>query len=262
MKINSRALLQTGALLLLLSGPFVPTVSAASTIVAYSYAGTLKSVSAMAQLPPPTGLGISPGDFISGTFSYDSSLTGSGGVYNYTGMTSKNHTFKFFVFTNSSMTTQLFTDSYSGNVSAFFENKVVSAGVNQLATLSLLGDTIFKSAKGISGPTTPAFNLTLNNPTGAGGFSPMFLPNPSPTQIKSFVATNATLVWDPEVSLGGSVFPLSFTATITQFVPGLNGVPEPSSVVLAGLGMTACGAGVVVSRRKAGRPRGTAGQLS
>jgi PEP-CTERM motif len=245
-------------MLLLFSGPLVPAVPAASTVVAYSYAGTLTGASPQALMPVSSGgLGIAVGDYVTGTFSYDSAQTGLGGVFNYMG-SSKAHTFKVSIFTNSSMTTQLFTDSYSGNVTAFYRNTVTYNSTTKQAALAITGDTVYKSALGVSGPTNPAFQLLLSTLPNPAGFSPTLLPNPTTTTIKSFLNTTTvtpapTLIWDPPSPL--SATGLMFTARITEFHPGLNGVPEPSSVVLAGFGMAACGA-VVVSRRRAGRARG------
>jgi hypothetical protein len=249
MKVKLGTLLFTSATLLLVVGPLCPAVSAAS-VVAYSYAGTLVNVSPAAE----SALGVANGDYVAGTFSYDSSQTGTAGVYTYTG-SSKVHTFKLTVFTNSSMTTQLFTDAYSGNITAFYRN-VVAFSSTTGTTLTIEGDTIYKQGLGITGPSNPAFQVVLPNPTNAGGFSATNLPNPTTTLIKNFLNINngPKIFWDPVTPQGGTQ---SFQVDITQFAQGLNGVPEPSSAVLAGFGMAACGAGVVVSRRKAGKSRGS-----
>jgi hypothetical protein len=138
------------------------------------------------------------------------------------------------------MTTQLFTDAYSKNVTAFYSNTVASQGAGKAATLTISGDTIYKSALGVSGASSPAFVLTMNNPTGAGGFSPTNLPNPNPTLAKNFTSVAGTLAWDPITPQGTDLF----------WEANINFVPEPSSAVLAGFGLVACGAGVAVSRRK------------
>ena len=237
-----RAFVRVSVLFSLLAGPFVSAASAASTIVAYSYSGKLTQVSTQAG----STLGLAVGDYITGTFSYDSALPGIAGVYTYTG-SSKAHTFSFTIFDPTGKT-QLFTDKYSGNVTAYFANNVVyNTTANGGTHLSMLGDTIYKSALGISGPSNPAFDLTLNNPTNAGGFTPSNLPNPNPTVVKSFVSTSGLLDWDPNN--------LRFQAQITQFKPGLQGVPEPSSLVMAGISFTTCAAGFWFARRKRARWR-------
>jgi PEP-CTERM motif len=249
MKVKSGIFLQTSAMLLVLCGSLCPAAYAGSTVVAYSYAGTLENVSTAAA----EALGVANGDYATGTFSYDSAQTGSGGSYTYTG-SSKVHTFAVKIYTNSSMTTQLFSDLYSGNVSAFYRNQLTFSSTTG-TTLTIAGDTIYKSGLGISGPTSPAFQLILPNPTNAGGFTATNLPNPNPTLIKNFlnISNHPVIDWDPVTPQGTMQ---SFQVDIKEFVPGLNGVPEPSSVVLAGFGVAACGAGVVVSRRKVGRTRG------
>jgi len=216
---------------LLLAGPLVPELSAG--IVAVSYGGTITSVSTAAT----TATGVVVGDTITGSFSYDSTQTGSAGDFKFTG-SSKTHTMTFKIFNSSDQ--QVFTDSYSGNVSAYYFAKVAFSSTSG-TTLDLEGDTIYKQGLGITGPgPPPAFDLTLFNPTNGGGFSASNLPLPTTTTISNFIKTTAILEWDPADQ--------SFGAVITEFNDQT--VPEPSGLVLAIVAMVTWTVGFSISRRK------------
>jgi hypothetical protein len=242
MKIRVRALVRASLLLSVIAGPLIPKLSA-GTIVAYSFAGTISTVSPEAM----SATGVMENYYITGTFSYDSSQIGSAGLYTFTG-SSKVHTLAFTIYTNSAKTTQVFTDKYSGNSTAYFAAKVTynSSGT----TLALMGDSIYKQGLGYThalDPTQPpAFDLVLTNLKNAGGYTPTNLPLPTVTTAANFVATPGLLSWDPPPMQ-------TFTADITHFAPGLNGVPEPSSLILGSLGMASCAVCVLISRCKAVR---------
>jgi len=103
---------------------------------------------------------------------------------------------------------------------------------------------------GGTGVTKPGsfFDLVLTSTTYTGGTAlpTATVAGPSTTDISSFLTTKATLVWDPSAADGTAQ---DFTADITNF----NGVdvPEPSSLVLAIVGMATCTGGFLISRRKA-----------
>jgi hypothetical protein len=228
-------------LLFLIAGPLAPRLSA-SSVVAYSFSGVISSVSTEAT----EKTGVVVGDTITGSFSYDSTQAGntSTGLFTFTG-SSKAHTMTFKIF--NAMGQQVFTDSYSGNATAYYAAQVgfnsSVGGTGQPAeTLNLMGDTIYKQGLGISGPgPPPAFDLSLYDPkvtTKPGSF-----PLPTTSTVTSFVVNNQqppftpTLAWDPDGQ--------SFTAVITTF----SLVPEPSGFILGAVAMVMCTVGCLIARR-------------
>jgi hypothetical protein len=226
---------------LLVAGPVVPGLSA-GTIVSYNFSGAIEEVSqAMTN-----ATGVVVGDTITGTFSYDSSQTGnlSTGLFTFTGST-KIHTMTFKIF--NSLGQQVFTDSYSGNRTAYYAaqlgfNSSVGGSGHPAETLDLMGDTIYKQGLGVTGPgPPPAFDLTLYNPSVTT--PPSSFPLPNVTTIRSFVGNNVqapftpALNWDPDGQ--------SFYAPLTRFSPA----PEPSSLVLGAAAMVMCTLGWLITRR-------------
>ena len=137
MRIKGRTLLRTALLLSVAVGSFARTATA-STVLSYTFQGTLKTV---------TGVpGAQVGDVIKGSFSYDSSLTGSlitPGLYAFVG-SPKAHTFSFSIYNGG---VQVFYDTYTGSgtvaTGGLFSAKLTynaTAGTN----LDLTGDTVTK----------------------------------------------------------------------------------------------------------------------
>jgi hypothetical protein len=196
-------------------------------IVAVNYSGTIVSVSAAAT----AATGVVVNDTITGSFSYDSTQTGSNGSFTFTG-SSKTHTMSFKIF--NSLNQQIFTDSYSGNVTAYYA-ALLTFSSTKGTTLDLKGDTVYKQGLGVTGPgPPPAFDITLFNPTNGGGYTATNLPLPTTTTIANFQKSTATLTWDP----AGQTF------------KALLSVPEPSSLVLAIVAMTTCAGGFLASRAR------------
>ena len=227
-RIRARAFIPSALLMSLVAGPLVPELSAA-TIVIENYSGTIRSVSEAAT----EATGVIVGDTITGSFSFDSTQTGSNGSFTFTG-SSKAHTMAFKIFNSSNQ--QVFTDSYSGNVNAYYFAKLTYISSTAGTTLDLKGDTVYKQGLGVTGPgPPPAFDLTLNNPTNGGGYTASHLPLPTPSTISNFISSPGTLAWDPDGQ--------SFVADIYM-------VPEPSSLILAILALVTCTAGFLVSRQR------------
>jgi hypothetical protein len=228
----TRVLFALTMLLLVAAGPLVTEAVAASTLITYAYTGSITSTE---NVP-----GVVVGDAISGTFSYDSSQSGNNttGQFTFTGST-KGHTLTLAIFNNKGQ--QVFTDKYSGNVSAYYFAQVSYVN-SSLTTINLEGDTVYKQGLGVThqnGDT--AFNLKLSDTTGAGGFTPTNQPLPTTTTIKDFVSNTGTLSWDPAGQ--------AFTANITNFID--LSAPEPSSWVLGVIALVIGTAFTVISRRKA-----------
>lgn len=252
--------MRTTALVLLVSALLISVLVGSSrgsstSLVSYSFQGTLTSVSGLAEEAPPTGIGVAVGDIITGTFAYLDTATGLLGTYNMTGK-SDEQSFVVDIYSPSNLTVPVFSDNYVFTTTSYYEAKVAynSAGGN--TTLTLQGDTSYKTGAGYSYAETgvPAFVLTLNNPTSAGGFSSTHLNLPVATGssygISNFLSTGGTLSWDPPN--------LSFAADVSDFQPiaqylppPLPTVPEPSGLLMAALGLTTA-AGVSRYARRRG----------
>jgi hypothetical protein len=211
------------------------TPSASASTVTLNFSGTIQSVSQEAT----TKTGVIKGDKITGSLAYDSTQTGSitTGTYTFTG-SPKIHTLTFKIFDSAG--NQVFTDSYSGNTNAYYAAQV-SYSSTAGTKLDLLSDTIYKQGLGIThalDPGTPAVDVTLFNPTSAGGFSATHLPLPDTTLIRNFVPNTGLLSWDPPDQTFSAI--ISFGST----------VPEPASLVTGVLGLVTCAAGFWVFGRK------------
>jgi hypothetical protein len=136
---------------------------------------------------------------------------------------------------------QQFSDSFTGNTSPPADYYAIKLTYHSTGTtMDIMGDTVYKQGLGVTGPgPPPAYDLTLTNPTNAGGYTPTNLPLPNATTINNFFVTAGHLGWDPDGQ--------SFDAIITEF----NGqaVPEPSSIVMGSLAIVACAAGTFFRRR-------------
>jgi hypothetical protein len=231
MRIPARAWLPAALLSTLVAGGPLRTVAAAN--VAYNFSGRIQTVSQAAT----NATGVVVGDTITGSFVYDPTQTGSitTGLYTFTG-SSKIHTFTFKIF-DPTTGSQVFTDSYSGNASAYYAAQLAFSSTAG-TTLDLLGDTIYKQGLGITGPSIPAFDLRLFNPTNAGGYTATHLPLPDTTLIRNFTPNTGLLTWDPPDQ--------TFTATV-EFEEI---VPEPASLVTGLLGLLTSTAGCWIFRRK------------
>lgn len=241
MRTRAIAVFGTTLILALAIGPIGR--ASASTVVAYNFSGTLKTV---------TGLtGAVVGDEITGSFSYDSSQTGSvsTGLYTFTG-SSKVHTFTFKIFNSSGQ--QIFTDSYTGDATTatggLYQAQVAYNG-SAGTTLDLTGDTITKYDGGI-GTTGIAYDLTLTDPTnkgpvgGYGATNNLVLPTSSILN-SDFDLTSGYLSWDPPG--------LSFTTNALVLTDAT--VPEPSGLLLAALGLSTGVLGSLVARRRSSGAR-------
>jgi len=226
----------------LVAGPLAPRLSAGS-VIAYNFSGVIESVSTLATQKT----GVVVGDTITGTFTYDSTQAGNPttGLFTFTG-SSKVHTMTFKIY--NSMGQQVFTDSYSGNHSAYYAaqvgfNSSVGGSGRAAETLDLMGDTIYKQGLGITGPgPPPAFDLSLYNPNVTT--RPNSFPLPTPTTITSFVASNQQTPFTPELNWDPAG--QYFTASISQF----SQAPEPSSLILGTVAMVMCAVGCLIARRQ------------
>src|SRR5262249_52708218 len=129
----------------------VATRAASVTTVSYTFSGRVLTVNSGAT----AATGVVAGDTITGAFAYNSSQTGSNGVYNFTG-SSKAHTFSFKIF--DSANNQVFADFYSGNLTAFYSAQVLfnttNPGFGVTGTqLTLSGDTTYKQGLGYTHAT-------------------------------------------------------------------------------------------------------------
>jgi len=206
----------------------IPTLAAGT--VSENFSGTIQSVL------DPGSTGIALGDTISGSFAYDPTQSGSGGLYTFTGSPLV-HTFTFTIFDSGG--NQVFTDYYTGNVTAYYAINVVYGytsnpqypGVNG-TELDIRGDTLYNQGKGVS----PGFDLALFDPGNVGTLPSN--PLPDSTVITNFVSNEALLTW-------GAPTTQSFTADIS-----FQSVPEPSSLLMGVLGLCTCTIGFLALRRE------------
>jgi hypothetical protein len=222
---------------LLAAGTLVPQAIASSTVVNYAYSGKIIST---ANVPS-----VVVGDTITGTFSYDSTQSGNAttGNFTFTG-SSKAHTFTLKIFNSSNQ--QVFSDSYSGNSTAYYFGQVAYVS-SSLTNFNIEGDTVYKQGLGITKQNGDiAFNLALSDTSGAGGFTPTNQPLPTITTIKDFVSNTGLLTWDPPNQ--------TFMAQITSF-SDLNSVPEPSTGMLWCLAIGVCALASVILRHSQGLTR-------
>jgi hypothetical protein len=215
-------------------GPFIGPATAAT--VAVSFSGTIQTVSQEAT----AATGVVVGDPITGSFAYDSTQSGSvtTGLFTFTG-SSKIHSMSFKIF-DQTTGVQVFSDLYSGDNTAYYAAQLTYISAQSGTTLDLKGDTTYKQGLGVTGPgPPPAFDLTMFNPTNGGGYTATNLPLPTTTTIVNFSKTTGQLNWDPSGQ--------SFTADIPNFT--VQGVPEPSGLLLGIISILTCAAGSAVIRR-------------
>jgi hypothetical protein len=232
MRISVRPLVRSTSLLCLVAGLAVPEAAATNTPVTVSYQGSIASISSAMS----TVTGVVAGDGISGSFEYNSSQTGTTGsgtaLYTFTGTTqAKNlHTFSLQLFNSPGVGgTQVYSDTFTGNSSGSADYFVMQLTYSSSGTtLQIIGDTTANQ----SFPYTHAnghtdYELTLTDKNNAGGYTSTNLPLPTSSTIKDFIATSATLHYDPPN--------FTFDANINEF----NGqvVPEPSSLLMGTLAL-------------------------
>jgi len=203
--------------------------------VAVSFAGTVN--------PPAQGItlpgNVLPGDTLSGSFSYNSGQLGTLGTYNFTNSTPVASL--LFIVQTPGYTPSQFSDVYNAGPTKTYTITITDAKSGPGATLDIhaltAGSTINKPnafVEVILTSTTYTGKLALPTPIGT---------TDTTTDISSFLTTPGLLKWDPDGT--------GLTATLTQF-DGFNvqSIPEPSSLLLAGIALATCTAGFLIARRK------------
>ena len=221
MRIRARAVFRPMLLLFVGAVLLVPDASAGQVTI--TFGGTVTGTGTGISFPPNVQVGQS----ISGYFTYNVPASGTNGTYNFAG-TNQSLIFSIPILGN--------TSTFSGQNSNVapkntYTVKIVDTGVKG-ATFDVAADLI--NAAGKTGVTCDIL-FTSSTYTGVA------LPASSAAFSAAFAKTTAKFNWDP----GG----LGIAADINI----INGeaVPEPSSLVLAVIGMAACTVGsVVVSRRR------------
>jgi hypothetical protein len=201
-------------------------------VVTYNFTGKVISVSTAAE----SATSVIVGDTITGSLAYDSSQTGSLGNFTFTG-SNKVHSLSFKIFNASKQ--QVFTDSYSGNISAYYAIKLqfpysqnpLYPGITG-TQMDIKGDTIYKQGLGVSGASNPAFDVSLFN-KGNSGTSSL----PTSSTITNFTSNSGLLTWDPP----------------QQQIIALLGVPEPSGLVMGLLGLVTSTLGSLIWRTQRAR---------
>jgi PEP-CTERM motif len=233
MRISARAIFQSILLLSLTAGMAVPEAAAGSIVTFYG--GKVTGVLPGHIYPA----NVATNNVINGSnsfFSYDPTKTPSGnnsnGIYNFTGSGQG-----LAVIVNtvpSGPYGATWSDSYAPNGS--YQIKMVVSGTT--TTMEVLVATTGGSGQGKTGAGVE-LDFTSTTYTGSGTAGRFALP--TATNIGAFLSTAGKITWDPG--------PQGWMGDITE----INGqsVPEPSSLVLAGIAMATTGGFLMISRRKA-----------
>jgi hypothetical protein len=206
--------------------------------VRVDFVGTLAFV---AGLP-----GAVTGDVIRGTLVY-TPMPGNG-TFNFQGQTTYNHTFVFGIF--GSTGNIIFGPEFYAGGSFLYQAQLQylpNIQTGQVDTrVDFTGSTTSKESLGIG---FTAYDLVLNDPGSVGydGLNlplPTASPPPSPNSIFNFSTLNGFLSWDPTGPDGEQMILQSTDLTFT-----FSAVPEPSTLVLAGLAVPAIAYGAFLARR-------------
>ncbi len=234
MRISARAFFRSSLLLSLTAGLLITDAVAGS--ISVNYGGTVAGV-----LPGdsfPGNVKISDVITNNSSFAYNPAQTPNtnlpSGKYTFTGTAQG---FSLFVNTPGTSTT-FWSDAYLGNPNTYMIIMTKSGSTTTMDIhVAMQGGPTLAGAK-----TKALLDLDLVSTTYTGGLA---LPNS--TTINAFLLTPAKLIWDPPGAQG--VGDQGFTGFIDVF----NGqtVPEPSSLVLAIVGVATCTGGILISRRKA-----------
>ena len=195
--------------------------------------------------PEPTGLtlpfGVSTGNAINGSFTYNPLQTGSGGVFSFKGQSAVQ-----FFFT---VTPDNFSDTYVATLTS--NNAYTMTLTNSGKTLDV---HVGLNAVNVTNPailpvtakTAPFVDLIFT-----GKNATTTLPVSQAAFTAEYTATAAKLTWDPPPISGQGGPTYGFTGTIDT----INGqfVPEPSSLILMTVAVAVGGIGLAISRRKLAR---------
>lgn len=253
MGISRRALLQTTCMVALTLAMWPAKSFGTVTLAGENFYGNVTAVNPSF----PNYPNVKAGDWITGTFTYDSSQTGTSGLYTFTGTSAEPtaESFAIRIWNSASETLQYDSDSFSGNNTSpgdYFTIKL------NYRTVANGGTTMVISADTIGSPANPAVVLTLTDPTNAytygtndtltGTYSATNLPLPDQnTLTKDFTVSTTkpgTLTYgDPLCADIIGAYPLGG-------VYPLSAVPEPSTMVLVVVSVAIGTAGSWVSRRR------------
>jgi len=239
MKIAARAFIQSTLLFSIVAGPLLRHAVAGSSTIT-SYGGTVNPLTqAQIQAGVTYPGNVMANNAISGSFGFNSTqFSGSitTGIYTFSGSAPLGQSFSLNV--NTSPLNPSWSDFYGANGAQY---KITMTGsTTPGATMDLHVSTV-----GGTGVTkVGAFiDLLLTSQTYVGKALP------TSTNIGQFLTNSTTLTWDPpgSQSPGGSQ---GFTGYIDNF-NGVQTIPEPSSLVLAIVGM-ATTAGFLWRRSRGG----------
>jgi hypothetical protein len=175
----------------------------------------------MAGYTMPTGVAV--GQILSGSFTYVTTQTGKNGVYSFAGT---NQTSVF------SIPAAPFSNQNS-NVAGWntYTITITDTG-SKGATFDLAMDMVNAAGKGNK-------DVTLDIKFTSTTYTGLALPQTGAAFNSAFAVSAGTFEWDPK------------KIEIRSDDLMANGVPEPSGLVLASIGMATCAASVLISRRHA-----------
>jgi len=204
---------------------------------------------------------VQSGYFVDGNFQYSGTsklTTGNGtATYDFSGESKTAYTASFGVFTDSTMQTEIYSDTFTGTNSGSYDHFNVVMAFKPSAyptgtTMTVSADLGKNEALQQTSPL--AFVMTLYNPTNTfdtGTYNASNLPLPDQTTINKYFTPTGNrfglLVYDPD----GLTFNTDVEYTWQNGTPPpiFNAIPEPSSLVMGLLALGICTAGFCVSRR-------------
>jgi hypothetical protein len=235
MRIRARILFQSIVLTAVAAGLLVPEAVGGGITVQFS--GTVGGTTGTFPANVMTNDAI-----VNSSFAYNTAQTPNdnetNGIYKFTGT---GQTFALFVDTpvpkGAFTATTWGDDRLSGGTFAIDMSKVVT-GSTTTTTMQVVLQTAGGSADSKTGASV---TLTFTSTIYTAG-----LALPTATTMVDFLATAGKLEWDP----GGSSF---FSNDLGDYVLNGQSVPEPSSLVLAGIALAAISGGYLIRRRIAVR---------
>jgi hypothetical protein len=244
MRNSLRLLSQLTLLTAVAAGLLVPEAVAGSITVQFS--GNVQGKTTNASYPANVMFNDA---IVNSSFSYNSAQAppATNGIYNFTGT---GQTFALFVDTpvpvGEYTATTWGDDRLTGGTYSIVMTKAVSASTTT-TTMTVNLQTAGGSADSKTGASV---SLVFKSTTYTGGLAlPTTATGSTSTSMNTFLNTAASLTWDP----GGPPALGFYSNNLGNFILNGESVPEPSSLVLAGVALALTSGGYLIRRRRAVR---------